>query len=350
MQLTQPLAMHADAGFLPPLNPSVATLAGTSTSVIDSCITNTGLGLTEEKDANYSGKQLPVDKVGSTMATGNLDVLDYLWGLSDEFRINDVISTDTVEKNVGHPAMYDTSGILPVHEEKLPSLELSPLNRTSAADRDLVSDLKHPVLPLTVNRPILDQKPASVTMMERPHVKLQSTFTYPEDNGILEVGDILSPLKPRLAASSKPAVLEEMNVPRVRGGDTQTILPKPTLFVKPQQQQQSKAAGPPISANGCSSVGQPQNDCHEEAEVRFKESAVEYGLSVDPKPPRKRGRKPANDREEPLNHVQAERQRREKLNQRFYGLRSVVPNVSKVPVLSALCFCYFLVAVLSSVD
>ncbi|CAM6039632.1 unnamed protein product [Sphagnum compactum] len=56
----------------------------------------------------------------------------------------------------------------------------------------------------------------------------------------------------------------------------------------------------------------------------------------DPRPPRKRGRKPANDREEPLNHVQAERQRREKLNQRFYALRAVVPNVSKMDKASLL--------------
>ncbi|OIV93007.1 hypothetical protein TanjilG_20669 [Lupinus angustifolius] len=45
---------------------------------------------------------------------------------------------------------------------------------------------------------------------------------------------------------------------------------------------------------------------------------------------RKRGRKPAKGREEPLNHVEAERQRREKLNQRFYALRAVFPNVSKM--------------------
>ncbi|OWM78074.1 hypothetical protein CDL15_Pgr018643 [Punica granatum] len=52
--------------------------------------------------------------------------------------------------------------------------------------------------------------------------------------------------------------------------------------------------------------------------------------------PKKRGRKPGMGRETPMNHVEAERQRREKLNHRFYALRAVVPNVSRMDKASLL--------------
>ncbi|KAM3379670.1 transcription factor MYC1 [Capsicum galapagoense] len=86
----------------------------------------------------------------------------------------------------------------------------------------------------------------------------------------------------------------------------------------------------PTLTTGKSGGGGDSDHSDLEASV-VKEAIVEVE-----KRPRKRGRRPANGREEPLNHVEAERQRREKLNQRFYALRAVVPNVSKMDKASLL--------------
>ncbi|KAF5186294.1 Transcription factor myc4 [Thalictrum thalictroides] len=59
-------------------------------------------------------------------------------------------------------------------------------------------------------------------------------------------------------------------------------------------------------------------------------------LALEKRKPKKRGRKPGNGRDAPMNHVEAERQRREKLNHRFYALRAVVPNVSRMDKASLL--------------
>ncbi|XP_044501707.1 transcription factor MYC2-like [Mangifera indica] len=57
---------------------------------------------------------------------------------------------------------------------------------------------------------------------------------------------------------------------------------------------------------------------------------------IEKKTPKKRGRKPGLGRETPLNHAEAERQRREKLNHWFYALRAAVPNVSRMDKASLL--------------
>ncbi|KAG0457351.1 hypothetical protein HPP92_022198 [Vanilla planifolia] len=71
--------------------------------------------------------------------------------------------------------------------------------------------------------------------------------------------------------------------------------------------------------------------------VDSEHSDSDDGLLMDNRrKAKKRGRKPGNGRENPVNHVEAERQRREKLNHRFYALRSVVPNVSRMDKASLL--------------
>lgn len=89
------------------------------------------------------------------------------------------------------------------------------------------------------------------------------------------------------------------------------------LFSSPQTERTSSLENKKeVFGQGLSSSDSGRSD----SDAGFRENHIGF---------KKRGRKPGG-KESPLNHVEAERQRRERLNHRFYALRSVVPNVSKM--------------------
>ncbi|GLT84838.1 hypothetical protein SLE2022_030500 [Rubroshorea leprosula] len=80
----------------------------------------------------------------------------------------------------------------------------------------------------------------------------------------------------------------------------------------------------------------PGQPCYVDSEHSDSDCPLGAANNIEKRTPKKRGRKPGLGRETPLNHVEAERQRREKLNHRFYALRAVVPNVSRMDKASLL--------------
>lgn len=301
------------------------SLATTSALNSNPNVASRGLGLGTDHEAHFLGRNVSVDKMGSSMASTSFDNLEFMWPPSgSDMHLNDVVSVETVEKDQGQSGLYYPLGRPTIQEEKHLTSATSLLSRTR------VSEAKQTNILQDVTRPTFEeQRPSSLA-----YGKLQSIHTYPQKSGIGEVSQVSNAQEPRHAMGLKlPEQEEKVHILGVNGrGDTKLVAEKPRTAYKPLQNHQSVASGPPISTTGRSSFDQSEHDCQEsEAEVSFKDtSVVDFSLNVDPKPPRKRGRKPANDREEPLTHVQAERQRREKLNQRFYALRAVVPNVSKV--------------------
>lgn len=83
-------------------------------------------------------------------------------------------------------------------------------------------------------------------------------------------------------------------------------------------------------------AGQTTNSNYVDSEHSDSDCPLMAAVTAEKRTPKKRGRKPGLGRDTPLNHVEAERQRREKLNHRFYALRAVVPNVSRMDKASLL--------------
>jgi transcription factor MYC2 len=316
--------------FLQPSS-SNANMTVTNGSTCNPSLISTASGV-----ATGSRGYFQMDKMVSSMASTNMESFDSFW--SEDFPFSsDVVSADTVDKEHAlrglSPFTVDRS---PLYEDRHSLLASSPPTPILSS----VSEVKPSVLPhgIATRSLVPLERPSSASRIERPQVNLLTSYGYTQQKDVQEVTEISKHFEPKQSMTPIQPVLEE-KVPTIhtRGYDMKISAEKPSPVLKSQQQQPIEIKGLPThNVFGRSSIDQSELDCIEsESEVTFKDS-VECSLSIGPRPPRKRGRKPANDREEPLNHVQAERQRREKLNQRFYALRAVVPNVSKMDKASLL--------------
>lgn len=189
--------------------------------------------------------------------------------------------------------------------------------------------------------------------------RFQTVVFVPVKTGVLELGSVrmvveeqsLVQMVKRVFGESQP-VMQARTFPRIFGRELSLGGSKPRSmsisFAPKIEDDASFSAESHVGGSDMGAMHNKDSDKKLFSEINFggmnQESHIpgidqvseELLAEVGDPRPRKRGRKPANGRIEALNHVEAERQRREKLNQRFYALRAVVPNISKMDKASLL--------------